>query len=116
MEEILTKDAPELFETMKKEDPIPTELMRAMTEFFTKLQEDGMLAIALCDSEKGRMKMLGLLQHATREEIKFKHMLNHITENSEVILTEGDGINVEDLESTGETFQEVEVKSENKND
>ena len=98
--------------TATREDQVPTELMRALTDFFTKLQEDGMLSIALCDSEKGRMKMLGLLQYATREEIKFKHMLNHITDNTEVVLTTGNGIDVTDLETTGEVFQEVEVKKE----
>ena len=106
----MVKEVQSAFGVMKKEDTIPTELMKAMSEFFTKLQEDGMLAIALCDNEKGRMKMLGLLQYATREEIKFKHMLNHITENSEVVLTDGNGIDVEDLENTGETFQEVKVE------
>jgi hypothetical protein len=94
----------------EKKDPIPTELMKAMTEFFAKLQEDGMLSIALCDNEKGRMKMLHLLQHASREEIKFKHMLNHITDNAEVILTENGEVNVEDLENTGSEFQTVDVK------
>ena len=58
--------------------------------------------------------MLGLLQYATREEIKFKHMLNHITDNYEVVLTEGDEINVTDLEKTDSTFQTVDLnKKEN---
>jgi hypothetical protein len=87
---------------------IANKLHESLNEFFNKLRDDGMTAIALSENEEARMKMLGLLQYATRKEIELKQMIADLEDG--VIITDGSGISIEQLANTNGPITEVKIE------
>lgn len=90
------------------------ELVEELTGFFNTLREDGMIAIALSESEKSRMKLLGLMQYATRQEISLKRLVKELENelNPDILLESEEGVDLNKLAEAGTNIKTVKVDAE----
>ena len=87
---------------------VANKLHEELNEFFSKLREDGMLAIALSENEEARLKFLSLMQYATRAEITLKQTIADLEDG--VIITDGEGISTEALANTEGNITEIKIE------
>jgi len=79
---------------------IANEISKELNSLFDNLRDNGMMAIALCDNEDARMKILATLQHATRKEASIRELVNEL--NSKMIINDSEPIDLRVLEGTQE--------------
>ncbi len=79
---------------------IAKEINKELNSLFDNLRDNGMMAIALCENEDSRMKMLAMLQHATRKEAIIRSLVTEL--DSKFILNDSDPIDLKVLEGTQE--------------
>lgn len=79
---------------------IAKDLYKEINSLFDNLKQDGMMAIALSDNEPSRMKMLAMLQFATRKEAKIRALIIELEDK--VILNDSEPIDLRVLEGTDE--------------
>jgi len=90
------------------------ELIEELTGFFNQLREDGMIAIALSESENSRMKLLGLMQYATRQEIVLKRLVNDLEHqlNPDILVESAEGVDLDKLAEAGTNIKTVKIDAE----
>ena len=86
---------------------IANELHEELNNLFNTLREDGMTAIALCENEGARTKLLGLMQYATRQEVVLKKLISDVEDT--VIITTDDNISEDQLNDSGETVRVIKI-------
>lgn len=90
------------------------ELLEELTGFFNQLREDGMIAIALSESEQSRMKLLGLMQFSTRQEIVLKRIVKDLEKqlNPDILIKSEEGVDLNKLAEAGTNIITVEVNAD----
>ena len=86
---------------------VANKLHKELNEFFNKLREDGMTAIALSENEGARMKLLQLMQFATRKEIELKQIIATLEDG--VVITDGTGIPESQLANAEGNITEIKI-------
>jgi hypothetical protein len=74
------------------------EINELLEGFFKKLKSEGMRAIAYCDNEKGRVTMLGIMEHAAELEVTLKKAIKGMSDKT-IVITKEDTIDAGTLEN-----------------
>lgn len=68
---------------------ITNTLHEELNDLFATIRNTGMYAIALSENEGARMKLLNMLQYASRKEIKLKQIIADFEDKTVILSSEG---------------------------